>query len=299
MHLAPHDLRRTFITFGVANCGIDFHKIELLTNHVPKGVTARHYLERVTCNISGPKCSALRIGLSSSEGERGERGAAAGLRKSGKPENIQQQQQLAKTTASVLQLPLTHLAFPSLRAMRRDAINEKCCMGRRRATSIGNAMRFAHRLPFVFLRIGGLAERHRPCKPTTCPSSSFASCSTTPQEAPTAHRRSGRSDRACSPTLGSSTATKAPAPFLHASRHPLRFLRRARCSRMARVGRAHRVPASKSRPPKYITGGRPCANRTALWLFQVALHCRLAHAQPINKKATGSAHRCRSEDEHE
>lgn len=45
LHLTPHDLRRTFITFGVANCGIDFHKIELLTNHVPKGVTARHYLE--------------------------------------------------------------------------------------------------------------------------------------------------------------------------------------------------------------------------------------------------------------
>lgn len=43
--LTPHDLRRSFTTFGVANCGIDLHKIELLTNHVPKGVTARHYLE--------------------------------------------------------------------------------------------------------------------------------------------------------------------------------------------------------------------------------------------------------------
>lgn len=40
-----HDLRRTFITYGVTNCAIDFYKIELLTNHVPKGVTARHYLE--------------------------------------------------------------------------------------------------------------------------------------------------------------------------------------------------------------------------------------------------------------
>lgn len=43
--LTPHDLRRTFTTIGIANCGIDLHKIELLTNHVPKGVTARHYLE--------------------------------------------------------------------------------------------------------------------------------------------------------------------------------------------------------------------------------------------------------------
>ncbi|MBK1674173.1 integrase [Ectothiorhodospira shaposhnikovii] len=45
LHLTPHDLRRTFTTFGVAKCGIDPLKIELLTNHVPKGVTAKHYLE--------------------------------------------------------------------------------------------------------------------------------------------------------------------------------------------------------------------------------------------------------------
>lgn len=45
LHLSAHDLRRTFTTIGVAQCGIDLHKIELLTNHVPKGVTARHYLE--------------------------------------------------------------------------------------------------------------------------------------------------------------------------------------------------------------------------------------------------------------
>jgi integrase len=44
-HLTPHDLRRTFTTFGVANCGVDLHKNELLTNHVPRGVTAKHYLE--------------------------------------------------------------------------------------------------------------------------------------------------------------------------------------------------------------------------------------------------------------
>lgn len=43
--VSPHDLRRTFTTIGVATCGIDLHKVELLTNHVPRGVTARHYLE--------------------------------------------------------------------------------------------------------------------------------------------------------------------------------------------------------------------------------------------------------------
>jgi integrase len=43
--ITPHDLRRTFTTIGAASCGIDLHKIELLTNHVPRTVTARHYLE--------------------------------------------------------------------------------------------------------------------------------------------------------------------------------------------------------------------------------------------------------------
>ena len=43
--LSPHDLRRTCTTIGVAICNIELHKIELLTNHVPRGVTARHYLE--------------------------------------------------------------------------------------------------------------------------------------------------------------------------------------------------------------------------------------------------------------
>lgn len=43
--LTPHDLRRTYITIAIAKCGIDFYKAELLTNHLPSGVTARHYLE--------------------------------------------------------------------------------------------------------------------------------------------------------------------------------------------------------------------------------------------------------------
>lgn len=43
--ITPHDLRRTFTTIGAASCGIDLHKIELLTNHVPRTVTMRHYLE--------------------------------------------------------------------------------------------------------------------------------------------------------------------------------------------------------------------------------------------------------------
>jgi integrase len=42
--LSAHDLRRTFVSTGVATLDIDLHKMELLTNHVPQGVTAKHYL---------------------------------------------------------------------------------------------------------------------------------------------------------------------------------------------------------------------------------------------------------------
>jgi integrase len=42
--LSAHDLRRTFVTTGVKGCRLDLAKLELLTNHVPQGITARHYL---------------------------------------------------------------------------------------------------------------------------------------------------------------------------------------------------------------------------------------------------------------
>lgn len=44
-HLSPHSLRRTFTHVGAWLCRIDIQKIELLTNHIPQSVTARHYLE--------------------------------------------------------------------------------------------------------------------------------------------------------------------------------------------------------------------------------------------------------------
>lgn len=44
LHLSHHDLRRTFTNVAI-KCGIEIYKIELLTNHVPKSVTERHYME--------------------------------------------------------------------------------------------------------------------------------------------------------------------------------------------------------------------------------------------------------------
>jgi integrase len=43
--LSNHDMRRTMTTVGISACGLDFYKVELLTGHLPSGVTARHYLE--------------------------------------------------------------------------------------------------------------------------------------------------------------------------------------------------------------------------------------------------------------
>lgn len=43
--LSAHDLRRTFVTVGFSACDVELFKMELLTNHVPEGVTARHYLQ--------------------------------------------------------------------------------------------------------------------------------------------------------------------------------------------------------------------------------------------------------------
>jgi integrase len=59
MHLSPHDLRRSFTTIGVASCGIDLFKIELLTNHVPKSVTERHYLETSHLEYLKPEVQRL------------------------------------------------------------------------------------------------------------------------------------------------------------------------------------------------------------------------------------------------
>lgn len=58
--VTPHDLRRTVTTIGIANCGIDFYKVELLTGHLPNGsVTARHYLETSRLGYLYPECQRI------------------------------------------------------------------------------------------------------------------------------------------------------------------------------------------------------------------------------------------------
>ncbi len=58
--ITPHDLRRTMTTIGIANCGIDFYKVELLTNHIPNGnVTARHYLETSRLQYLQPEAQRI------------------------------------------------------------------------------------------------------------------------------------------------------------------------------------------------------------------------------------------------
>ena len=57
--LSPHDLRRTFVTVGFAECGIDLFKLELLTNHVPSGVTAKHYLQKSRLQYLQPEVQQI------------------------------------------------------------------------------------------------------------------------------------------------------------------------------------------------------------------------------------------------
>lgn len=59
LHLSAHDLRRSFVSIGVATLGIDLHKIELLTNHVPKGVTAKHYLQTQKLQYLAPEAQQI------------------------------------------------------------------------------------------------------------------------------------------------------------------------------------------------------------------------------------------------
>jgi integrase len=57
--VSAHDLRRTFVTVGFSSCGIDLFKLELLTNHVPQGVTARHYLQTSRLQYLHPEAQAI------------------------------------------------------------------------------------------------------------------------------------------------------------------------------------------------------------------------------------------------
>jgi integrase len=46
--ITAHDLRRSFTTYGLMECGIDLFRIELLTTHKPTGTVARHYARAAT-----------------------------------------------------------------------------------------------------------------------------------------------------------------------------------------------------------------------------------------------------------
>ena len=57
--LGSHDMRRSFVTIGFAACGIDLFKLELLTNHVPSGVTAKHYLQKSRLQYLHPEVKQI------------------------------------------------------------------------------------------------------------------------------------------------------------------------------------------------------------------------------------------------
>jgi integrase len=57
--LSAHDLRRSFVITGVKACRLDLAKLELLTNHVPQGITARHYLSTSDLRDFHPEVQAI------------------------------------------------------------------------------------------------------------------------------------------------------------------------------------------------------------------------------------------------
>jgi integrase len=57
--LSAHDLRRTHVTVGFSACNVELFKMELLTNHVPEGVTARHYLQTSRLHYLHPETQSI------------------------------------------------------------------------------------------------------------------------------------------------------------------------------------------------------------------------------------------------
>lgn len=56
---SAHDMRRSYTTFGVAECKIDLYKIELLTSHKPRSVTMMHYLETKRLQYLQPEAQQI------------------------------------------------------------------------------------------------------------------------------------------------------------------------------------------------------------------------------------------------
>ena len=52
-HFSPHVLRKTFTTVA-ASIGVDIMIIDKLTNHLPRGMTARHYYKPSVDDLREP-----------------------------------------------------------------------------------------------------------------------------------------------------------------------------------------------------------------------------------------------------
>jgi integrase len=59
-HLTPHDLRRTYTNAALRSCRIEKFRVDLLTNHLTRDVTAAHYFD--TTNLQWLAPEAQKIG---------------------------------------------------------------------------------------------------------------------------------------------------------------------------------------------------------------------------------------------
>jgi integrase len=59
LHLSAHDIRRSFTTIGRTLCKIDLPAMQLLTNHLPRGVTEEHYVETQELHYLRPEVQQI------------------------------------------------------------------------------------------------------------------------------------------------------------------------------------------------------------------------------------------------
>jgi len=58
-HITPHDLRRTYTNTAIRSCRIEKFRVDLLTNHLTRDVTAEHYFDTTNLQWLAPEAQKI------------------------------------------------------------------------------------------------------------------------------------------------------------------------------------------------------------------------------------------------
>lgn len=58
-HITPHDLRRTYTNVALRQCRIEKFRVDLLTNHITRDVTAEHYFDTTNLQWLAPEAQMI------------------------------------------------------------------------------------------------------------------------------------------------------------------------------------------------------------------------------------------------